>query len=519
MSKLKHLNLQSMKRLSLLITAILSLLNSYDAFAGDPPKTRGSDQYTTAILGLPPMPSGNYWQTGGNTLSGTEWLGSQNAQPLIFKTNSIQQMAILANGNIQITSLNNGNSGIVTYSNNGTLQQLNFNGNNSTVLTGNGTFTSFASLNPWQVSGTKLYYSGGNVGIGTSNPTAPLQVNGNIISNGNIYANNLLAANNIAVGTFKIVNGTVDSVTSTASMLQLTAPTVSASNAFTAGTTVTAGANGPSIIRIDGNAGTITSPSGVVGFANNNITTTGTINAKDLSGYLSTDSVQIKQINPVDSLIKFGDPVAILHVSPVPALPAIWNYPNGTVIYGNQNNPTAVSLGIGGYNAQSALYISSSSTVNQITVANPVSHTTMFNVDNNGNAIIGGKVAIGNPSLALTTPGNYGLYVAGGLLTESVKIALHNDVVNWSDYVFANTYKLKSLAEVESYVKANKHLPDVPSANEVKKDGINVAEMDATLLKKIEELTLYVIQQDKRSQMQEEQIKNLKNELKKLQSK
>ena len=59
---------------------------------------------------------------------------------------------------------------------------------------------------------------------------------------------------------------------------------------------------------------------------------------------------------------------------------------------------------------------------------------------------------------------------------------------------FAKDYQLKSLEEVETYINENKHLPDVPSAEEVVKSGINVAEMDALLLQKIEELTLYMIE-------------------------
>jgi hypothetical protein len=66
------------------------------------------------------------------------------------------------------------------------------------------------------------------------------------------------------------------------------------------------------------------------------------------------------------------------------------------------------------------------------------------------------------------------------------------------DFVFKKDNKLMPLNKVADYVKANNHLPDVPSADEVKKEGIDLGSMDAKLLQKIEELTLYVIQQDKR---------------------
>jgi hypothetical protein len=66
------------------------------------------------------------------------------------------------------------------------------------------------------------------------------------------------------------------------------------------------------------------------------------------------------------------------------------------------------------------------------------------------------------------------------------------------DYVFNETYNLRSLNEVEQYINENKHLPEIPSAAQIKKDGIDLVEMNMTLLKKVEELTLYVIEQNKK---------------------
>lgn len=118
-----------------------------------------------------------------------------------------------------------------------------------------------------------------------------------------------------------------------------------------------------------------------------------------------------------------------------------------------------------------------------------------------------GPVVIG----ALNTsnlPGNYKLYVKDGIMAEEVKIAVQG-TSDWSDYVFANDYKLKHLFEVEKFIKANKHLPNVPSAEDVVRNGVNVVKMEAKLLEKIEELTLYMIE------MKKENIE-LKKRLKKL---
>jgi|GEM_PF-2260014 len=117
-------------------------------------------------------------------------------------------------------------------------------------------------------------------------------------------------------------------------------------------------------------------------------------------------------------------------------------------------------------------------------------YTTDMGIMNNG------KVFIGPASMASSLPGTYNLYVANGILTEKVRVAIQG-TVDWADYVFAKDYKLMPLKQVESYVKENKHLPDVPAATEVVKDGIDVAAMDAKLMQKVEELTLYVIQQQK----------------------
>ena len=105
-----------------------------------------------------------------------------------------------------------------------------------------------------------------------------------------------------------------------------------------------------------------------------------------------------------------------------------------------------------------------------------------------------GKVSIGDVG---KTNGNFKLFVKDGILTERLKLAMHNSV-EWPDFVFASNYELPTLKEVESFIQENKHLPNIPSAKVVKEQGIDVGEMNAKLLQKIEELTLYIIDQEKR---------------------
>jgi len=99
--------------------------------------------------------------------------------------------------------------------------------------------------------------------------------------------------------------------------------------------------------------------------------------------------------------------------------------------------------------------------------------------------------------------GPYNLAVNGKILAQEVRVR-----TGWADYVFDKNYRLRPLAEVEAYIRANQHLPGVPSAAKVEAEGIQVGETHALLLSKIEELTLYVIQQQK-------EIEALKKKLKK----
>lgn len=102
-----------------------------------------------------------------------------------------------------------------------------------------------------------------------------------------------------------------------------------------------------------------------------------------------------------------------------------------------------------------------------------------------------GSVGIGTVNI---NDANYKLFVETGIRTRKVKV----DQSSWPDYVFHKEYKLLSLEEIEKYIKANQHLPEVPSFKEVEKNGIDLGENQAILLKKIEELTLIIIEQNKR---------------------
>jgi regulation of enolase protein 1 (concanavalin A-like superfamily) len=114
----------------------------------------------------------------------------------------------------------------------------------------------------------------------------------------------------------------------------------------------------------------------------------------------------------------------------------------------------------------------------------------------------------GNLGIETTAPDEK-LTVKGKIHTQEVRVDMAGPLV--PDYVFAEDYKLKSLQEVEDFIKENKHLPEIPSAQEIEKNGLMLAEMNMNLLKKMEEMTLYMIEMKKENQ----EIKNENQEMKK----
>jgi len=110
-------------------------------------------------------------------------------------------------------------------------------------------------------------------------------------------------------------------------------------------------------------------------------------------------------------------------------------------------------------------------------------------------------------------PQNYRLAVAGKIISEEVKVKLQTD---WPDYVFAEDYSLPTLQQVENHIKEVGHLENIPSAKDVAENGIHLGEMNAKLLQKIEELTLYTIQQQQELEAQKQKNQALEERLNKL---
>lgn len=153
----------------------------------------------------------------------------------------------------------------------------------------------------------------------------------------------------------------------------------------------------------------------------------------------------------------------------------------------NNNTDYQVSLGT----SSSGFYLKMSSN-------GFLSHTIPFFISTSGNVQVGTSTDRGYKFAVDGTVG-----VKGRISAQEVEVIPSV----WADYVFNPEYQLKPLSEVELYIAENGHLPDVKSTEEVTGEGLNLGEMDATLLQKVEELTLYLIEQNKR-------IEALENELK-----
>jgi hypothetical protein len=116
----------------------------------------------------------------------------------------------------------------------------------------------------------------------------------------------------------------------------------------------------------------------------------------------------------------------------------------------------------------------------------------------------------GNVGIGIANPQNK-LDVNGTVHARQVNI----DLNGWADYVFEKSYKLPALSSVKAYIQKNQHLPEIPSQAEIIKTGLDVSEANKLLLKKMEEMTLYMIKATEEITALKKEVKQLKNKLNK----
>ena len=192
-----------------------------------------------------------------------------------------------------------------------------------------------------------------------------------------------------------------------------------------------------------------------------------------------------------------GGPQMILGGTPGGSAPhGVWGIEYTTAVPGREGlnfwKPFLATGGSGNY----FMFLSNSGKVG-INTDNPTAQLT-----------VNGNMLIGDPSVVCIPNTNYKLFVQTGILTEKVRVAI-NCSANWADYVFASDYKLMPLPELEKYVTENKHLPNIPSAEQVVSEGMDVGQMTAKLLEKVEEMSLYIIEQNKKLEALEAKVELL----------
>ena len=185
----------------------------------------------------------------------------------------------------------------------------------------------------------------------------------------------------------------------------------------------------------------------------------------------------------------------------------------GSALYSNTtgNNNIAIgdsagfkSLGSGNiYLGKRAGYYETGS--NKLYIGNDSAKTILYGNMATGQVLLGNKQPNG-----YVFKGTRTLNVLGGIIADSVRVALSSA---WADHVFEKDYPLQSLEELNNFIKTHKHLPNIPSAKEVAANGIELGSMNAKLLEKIEELTLYILQQQKDNELMKQEIAEIKKRI------
>lgn len=165
--------------------------------------------------------------------------------------------------------------------------------------------------------------------------------------------------------------------------------------------------------------------------------------------------------------------------------------------------PNDVKVGIGTDNPRSTLDVSGTTQTNRLAMGlDPTTMVGRFHLKAGGLSPSNNSVIflIENTQRRLLQLSNQGL-----LQAREVKV----DLETWPDYVFAADYKLMDLPQLESYIQQNGHLPNVPAAAQIETEGLELGAMNKVLMEKVEELTLYLIEQNKRLEELQRQVKEL----------
>ena len=473
---------------------------------------------------------GNY--SSYETLNGSNnvFIGKVNVENQPSSTlivgNDSHRSIILADGagNQRLLINSAGNVGIGLGNNIKPTNRLDINGG---VVIGKDYMPSISSdLQQGAVAPTNGLLVQGNIGVGTTNPKNKLEITQGTDGKSGLRFTNLTSNssldNNTSTDKFLTVNANGDVV------LQKTTTSALSGTLTTNNNTITSNVNGSisnaSIINsvtntINSNNQLVTTINGVTSIP---ITFPTLIDTDAQSLSLTGNTLSISNGNSVllpsytdtdsQSLSLTGNTLSISNGNSVTIPIPVFAGGNVTIT-GNGTTTTPYTL-----NAIDTSIYANNGSINQATttsgnrVVNMNSRNIWFNT---ATSSTNGKIYIGSTATYPSSTGDYKLFVEGGILTEKVKVALRS-TANWADYVFADDYKLMQLSDVEKFISKNNHLPGIKSASELAENGLDVAEMQAKQMEKIEELTLYAIEQDKKIKEQNQLISKFNTELEEL---
>lgn len=428
--------------------------------------------------------AGIKWNVTGNIAASGDFLGTTNNEDLIFKTNNATAFKIKANGNIILKSLEGFGDGLITIDNNGKAIHIPFTGDGNQVLLGNGTF-GFLPGALWSYgSGGKIYYNGGKVGIGTTTPNFMLDVDGDVRITQNLYLQGGL-----------VISEKIETPK------QMKARAIVADSIIMDSTKAIYGiTNFKDDVKLQSKLS-----------VNGNTKINGIVNISSLS---SGTPLQMVLVDNFGNLKLMG-PSTPGCVGTLPWMTG--GNTIGTIAESYMGTCNSMPLIIG-TNTIERMRVTSGGYIG-IGSVNPLLpfHVEVPSAFMSGVGIGTTSIPIGTPfyvqvpsafmsSVGIGTtyiPSGYKLSVEGKIICEEVSVKLR---ASWPDYVFEENYKLTSLEELEKYIKLNKHLPEISSAEEIEKNGINTSEMITKLLKNQEELILYIIEQNKKIELIQKQI-------------
>ena len=486
------------------------------------------------------------WSLTGNraTNPATNFVGTADAKPLIFKTNMAEAMRILSTGNIGIGNPAPAASALldVKSTTRGILIPR------MTMAQRDAIISPVAGLLIYQTNSTPgfYYYSGGWNPIGAnstlSNLGATTKINANLtpgVNNSLTLGTTAMRWKNIYTYTMTFADGTSQSTAASASSQWKS----SAANIYFNTGNVGIGTNAPtSKLHVVGNqtlAGNLTFTSGTqsIQFANPGTTpnpmmlmfASGTANMARMviahsPGYPDW-GLQYADVSDQFDFVAAGLSRMTVNLSsgnvgvgtnaPTSRLHVVGNQTlegNLTFIDGTQS----IQFANPGTTPNPMIFMFASGTANtarMVIAHSPAYPTWGLQYNDNGDQFDFLGAGTSRMSINLSN-GNVGIGVASAVYKLEVCGTIRANEMRvetgWCDYVFEKDYKLRTLQELEAFINKNKHLPGIAPASEIEKDGLKLGETNKAMMEKIEELTLYVIQLSKENKKLQEQIDALK---------